>query len=1271
MAKFAGFTIVIERKKGEIRRGVDRAGNPWKREMACDYGHLQATEGVDAEPVDVFLRPREAGDEKSYLDWHQAYVIDQVHPETGIFDEHKVVLGAEDEDEARQVYLANYPPGWQGLGAITPVWDLATWLRQTDRTSHPLGLNHTSPQETRPGSQTNSLKTRADGNDPVCPECGTALEWDAGEGKCNHCGSQRPPLAPKAAPPTSSPGEMGSASPTSSRSEMGSALDSFEQDLLLVAVGDWQVVSDEGKPLRVRQLATIADSINGNDRIYPRAVLQAAIEDARPRARAGAMLSEMQHPAVVVDGREQKFVDNPDAKTARVDDISDVGADGRVYVTRTFLDTPQGQARAAQFLAGKPLGISVRWKMRGVKRRLEGHTIHIADTLHFLTVDDVPNPAVPETQRDFQLLSDSMRDALGLPPPLASSTPGATDLHRAARSTTTGAARKEITRMNETIKRLLGNYSVKLVTRAPRADVDKARQMVADAIEAAHASGEDVTSATQELLKVDALLPGYTSDRPGLTAVPGNKTGTQSGGFASEIESMSQGDKTQGTGAMQDPGSAADKQAAADGFTTEERTRIATFLDSQAKAEADATRRKEILAAVDAVRESVLKGLDPEVASHLAEKVAALAPDAAAVPVMLAAEVDSYGKLAARERLRAQGYPGALSGQSVRDPARIEAGAERPCTHQEIVDKLLAAGDDVARAQSSFLNPDSSYARSLRAFNRPIADRLVNQWFEQRQRAGNWQEWVSATDAQGTREEQALADSISRAQAAADSTSMSNLYNQPAIAAALLIQAFQWMNALQFVSTIGPGGAGSLVGPNWMDTGNGGPGHVGTVLRIPVEYYTKPSGYGVTGPQDDAGLLTPEGIGIDEGVVSTLFLPFAPQWRRIAAFLTHDVMTAMGRGPLNYAALGRHLFHLGLDKQRRIDNAIFEEMFAVSDEYGAVAVSAQTQNGANNSVYNAGGAVTVNLNPAKTAATTPAASDPAVTYGASVIGAVRLTTRGQATSAPYCGTDAGVDAVVKPRLKRDVTAAGAISDTTINAIMVSAPANMVRGYLDDDGNVATFPGGGSPATYAVDYNNAVIVFASGVSGSSGVITTTVTASYSYATNFDDFVVNNPTLATGETESMYYNRLLAQIDATAAIMGGAGRYVFPDLALMSLAAANWITQAQIFYKLASPNGTTLGPTESFFADRNGIGLARVNAPWRVGDTRIQLTRRGSTFYGVQEPFQIRGPYPKYDSNGKFISGEGVYGEENSLICTPQVQNQAGSVLNPVSRHIRLR
>ena len=1257
--KFFGFTLVIERKKGEIRRGVDPAGNAWEREMACDYGYLQATEGVDAEPVDVFLKAREAGEEESDLLYRCAYVIDQVSPQTGIFDEHKIVLGARDEEEARQTYLANYPPGWQGLGAITLVWDLSTWLRQTDRTSHPVGLNHTSPQETRPGSQTNPLNTGGDGNDPgssgrgpspakpdevcpgrspspaapdeVCPECGTALEWDTDEEKCNHCGSRKPPALPQ-----------------------GDGLDSVEQDLLLVAAGDWQVVSDEGKPLRVRQLATIADSINGNDRVYPRAVLQAAIDEARPRARAGAMLSEMQHPAVVTEGQEQKFVDNPDAKTARVDDISDVGADGRVYVTRTFLDTPLGRARAQEFRGGRPLGISVRWKMRGARRRLEGRTVHVADTLHFLTVDDVPNPAVPETKADFLLLSDSMRDALGLPAPLADST---------------GAARKEITRMNETIKRLLGNYSVKLATRAPRADVDKARQMVADAIEAAHASGEDVTMATQELLKVDALLPGYTSDRPGLRAVPGNKTGTQSGGFAPEIE---KGDKEQGTGALQDPDGALDEKAAgSDGFTPEERQRISAFLSSQAQAEADATRRAQILAAVDAARESVLKGLDPEVAAHLAEKVAALAPDAAAVPGLLAAEVDSYGKLAARERLRAQGYPGALSGQSVRDPARIEAGAERPSTHQEIVDKLLAAGDDVARAQSSFLNPDSSYARSLRAFNRPIADRLVNQWFEQRQRAGNWQEWVSATDAQGTREEQALADSISRAQAAADSTTMSNLYNQPAIAAALLIQAFQWMNALQFVSTIGPGGAGSGAGPNWMDTGNGGAGHVGTVLRIPVEYYTKPSGYGVTGPQDDAGLLTPEGIGIDEGVVSTLFLPFAPQWRRIAAFLTHDVMTAMGRGPLNYAALGRHLFHLGLDKQRRIDNAIFEEMFAVSDEYGAVAVSGQTQNGANNSVYSAGGSVTVNLNPAKTAATTPSATDPSVTYGASVIGAVRLTTRGNATSTPYCGTDAGVDAVVKPRIKRDVTAAGAISDTTLNAISVSAPASMVRGYLDDDGNVATFPGGGAEATYAVDYNNAVIVFASGVSGSSGVITTTVTASYSYATNFDDFVVNNPTLATGETESMYYNRLLAQMDATAAIMGGSGRYVFPDMALMSLSAANWITQAQIFYKLASPHGTSLGPTEAFFAERNGIGLARVNAPWRVGDTRIQMTRRGSTFYGVQEPFQIRGPYPKYDANGKFISGEGVYGEENSLICTPQVQNQAGTVINPVSRHIRLR
>ena len=44
--------------------------------------------------------------------------MDQVDPQSGKFDEHKVLLGFNSVDEAKKGYLANYEKGWKGLGGM-------------------------------------------------------------------------------------------------------------------------------------------------------------------------------------------------------------------------------------------------------------------------------------------------------------------------------------------------------------------------------------------------------------------------------------------------------------------------------------------------------------------------------------------------------------------------------------------------------------------------------------------------------------------------------------------------------------------------------------------------------------------------------------------------------------------------------------------------------------------------------------------------------------------------------------------------------------------------------------------------------------------------------------------------------------------------------------------------------------------------------------------------------------------------------------------------
>ncbi|WP_236322183.1 LPD38 domain-containing protein [Aeromonas veronii] len=126
--KLHGLDITLENPKGSIRSGADKDGKAWQTTMAHDYGYIKRTEGADGDQVDVFI-----GDQRAS---NTVYVVDQVDPKTGQFDEHKAMMGFADEQSAREGYLANYEPGWQGVGAIKamPVEEFKDWLSKGDTT---------------------------------------------------------------------------------------------------------------------------------------------------------------------------------------------------------------------------------------------------------------------------------------------------------------------------------------------------------------------------------------------------------------------------------------------------------------------------------------------------------------------------------------------------------------------------------------------------------------------------------------------------------------------------------------------------------------------------------------------------------------------------------------------------------------------------------------------------------------------------------------------------------------------------------------------------------------------------------------------------------------------------------------------------------------------------------------------------------------------------------------------------------------------------------
>ncbi|WP_257498006.1 LPD38 domain-containing protein [Aeromonas media] len=135
--KLQGLDIALENPKGSTRSGTDQDGKAWQSTMAHDYGYIKRTLGADGDHVDVFI-----GDKP---DSETVYVVDQVDPKTGKFDEHKVMMGFSDEQAAREGYLGNYEEGWKGLGAIKamPVEDFKRWVKEGDTTKPVKGLRGT------------------------------------------------------------------------------------------------------------------------------------------------------------------------------------------------------------------------------------------------------------------------------------------------------------------------------------------------------------------------------------------------------------------------------------------------------------------------------------------------------------------------------------------------------------------------------------------------------------------------------------------------------------------------------------------------------------------------------------------------------------------------------------------------------------------------------------------------------------------------------------------------------------------------------------------------------------------------------------------------------------------------------------------------------------------------------------------------------------------------------------------------------------------------
>ena len=131
------FDITIEQPQGSVRKGTDADGKQWESKMNNTYGYIRGAVGVDGDHIDVFLSNDIDG-------WNgrRVFVVDQYNPD-GSFDEHKVMLGFNDADEAKSDYLANYENGWENGRRIdvtaVNLEDFEKWIASSKRKTKPFG----------------------------------------------------------------------------------------------------------------------------------------------------------------------------------------------------------------------------------------------------------------------------------------------------------------------------------------------------------------------------------------------------------------------------------------------------------------------------------------------------------------------------------------------------------------------------------------------------------------------------------------------------------------------------------------------------------------------------------------------------------------------------------------------------------------------------------------------------------------------------------------------------------------------------------------------------------------------------------------------------------------------------------------------------------------------------------------------------------------------------------------------------------------------------
>lgn len=149
--KVHGLDIAVENPRGSERRGTDPDGKEWAHTMSDHYGYIKKTTGADNEHIDTYIGRNPESD--------QIFIVDQIDQKTDGFDEHKVMMGFNSQEEAIQAYSSNFDEGWK-VGPVRAMNkdEFKSWLKDGD-TKKPADGTLTNEGTTQPPGKTEKVYT--------------------------------------------------------------------------------------------------------------------------------------------------------------------------------------------------------------------------------------------------------------------------------------------------------------------------------------------------------------------------------------------------------------------------------------------------------------------------------------------------------------------------------------------------------------------------------------------------------------------------------------------------------------------------------------------------------------------------------------------------------------------------------------------------------------------------------------------------------------------------------------------------------------------------------------------------------------------------------------------------------------------------------------------------------------------------------------------------------------------------------------------------------